>query len=129
MASMLENLRKIFENTEVDEARHARPVVPQDGETPEEEPEETFQDYIARKISNLQTTSEELKTAIEREQENIKNGHISSANGLYKINGWQTRLNSTQYKIRMLQTALDAYINDKSADNEAKLKLAAKKSL
>lgn len=125
MPTVQEQLKKMFEGFEYDEARHARPV---ENPNPDEEPEESFTDFINRKISNLQTTIEELKTAIDREQESIKAGSIGTVNGMEKINSWQSRLNATQFKVQMLKKALEAYMDDQSADNEYKLKMAALKN-
>lgn len=126
---MIDKLRTLFENADnYKEARHARPVENPEGQESEDEPEESFIDYINRKIMNLQNTTEELKSAIEREQENIKNGHIGQANGMEKINSWQSRLNATQFKVEMLKKALEAYTNDQSDENERNLRLAAFKN-
>lgn len=137
MATILEKLKRIYESFEYEEGRHSNAEIknskldnPEEptNEPESEEPEESFTDYVNRKITNLQKTIEELKIAIEREQENIKNGHIGQANGLEKINGWQSRLNANEFKKQMLQKALEAYTNDQSEDNEYKLRLAAIKS-
>lgn len=124
--TIAEELRRIFEGFEYDEARHARPV--ENPETAEEDPEPSFADMVSKKIADIQTTIEDLKTAIENEQQEIKAGHIGSANGMAKINNWQSRLNTALYKSQMLQTALDAYMGDQSEDNELKLKIAAAKA-
>lgn len=137
MATMLEKLKRIYEGFEYEEGRHSNAEIknskidnPEEpvNEPESEEPEESFTDYINRKITNLQKTIEELKIAIEREQENIKNGHIGQVNGLEKINGWQSRLNVNEFKKQMLQKALEAYTNDQSEDNEYKLRMAAIRS-
>lgn len=120
-----EELQRIFEGFEYDEARHARPAENPNPEAPESDPEPSFTDMIAKKISNMQTTIEDTKSAIENEQKSIKAGQIGSVNGMAKINSWQSRLNATQYKMQMLQKALDAYTQDQSEDNELKLKIAA----
>ena len=124
--TIAEELRRIFEGFEYDEARHARPV--EDPEAADVEQEPSFTDMISKKISDMQSTMEDLRSAIANEQESIKAGSIGSANGMAKINNWQSRLNATQYKAQMLQTALDAYMNDSSEDNELKLKIAAAKA-
>ena len=124
--TIAEELRRIFEGFEYDEARHARPV--EDPEAADVEQEPSFTDMISKKISDMQSTMEDLRSAIANEQESIKTGSIGSANGMAKINNWQSRLSATQYKAQMLQTALDAYMNDSSEDNELKLKIAAAKA-
>lgn len=126
MSTISEKLRGIFEGFEFDEARHARPI--ENPETPTEEPEPSFTDYISKKITDMKTTIDELKTAIENEQQSIKTGNIGSAAGMEKINSWQSRLNATMFKTQMLQKALDAYLNDQSEDNELNLKIAAAKA-
>lgn len=129
MSTTLEKLRTIFENVDkYNEARHARPVENPDPNA-EEEPEESFTDYITRKINTLQKTTEELQQAIDREREAIKNGNIGLMNGNEKISGWQSRLNATQFKVQMLQKALEAYTNDQSEDNERNLRITAMKTL
>ena len=124
--TIAEELRRIFEGFEYDEARHARPV--EDPETAGNDPEPSFTDIVSKKIADMQVTIEDLKAAIANEQQEIKNGHIGSANGMAKINNWQSRLNATLFKSQMLQTALDAYMGDQSEDNELKLKIAAAKA-
>lgn len=121
--TIAEELKRIFEGFEYDEARHARPV--ENPDAVEDDPEPSFSDIVSKKIADMQTTIEDLKTAIENEQQEIKAGHIGSANGMAKINNWQSRLNSTLFKSQMLQKALDTYMNDQSEDNELKLKIAA----
>ncbi len=137
MDTILEKLKRIYESFEYEEGRHSNAEIKNgeldNPEEPTDKPEsekakESFADYINRKIINLQKTTEELKMAIEREQENIKNGHIGQINGLEKINGWQSRLNANEFKKQMLQKALEAYTNDQSEDNEYKLRLAAIRS-
>lgn len=131
---MLENIRKLYEGFEYEEGRHSKTTIDQNGiiaqndPAEEDEPEENFTDYINRKLANLQKTSEELKIAIEREQDNIKNGHIGQVNGMEKINGWQSRLNTNEFKRQILQKALEAYTNNQSYDNEHNLRMAAIKS-
>ena len=124
--TIAEELKRIFEGFEYDEARHARPV--ENPDAVEDDPEPSFSDIVSKKIADMQTTIEDLKTAIENEQQEIKAGHIGSANGMSKINNWQSRLNSTLFKSQMLQKALDTYMNDQSEDNEIKLKIAAAKA-
>ena len=128
MSEISDKLKNIYGSFQLDEARHARPVEPVDGEVVDVEPEPSFSDTIAKKITDMQSTIEDLKQAIANEQESIKNGSIGAANGQMKIDSWQNRLNSTQYKVQMLQTALDAYLGDQSEDNELQLKIAAAKA-
>ena len=134
MSKMNELLVKLYESVEIDElARHTASYLSQPKETPEEpetkeEPESTFTDFVNNKIKNIQKTIINIQSAIENEQNAIRNGEIGAANGQRKIDSWKTSLNNSQYKMQILQKALDAYLTNSSEENELNLRIATAKA-